>query len=195
MRIELLASCMLVAASSAFAQPPATAGRDMGGGRCSANPYNCADAPNPIPAPNTVWLEEMTWMDVRDAIRAGKTTIIVSTGGVEPNGPWLALGKHNYVLTANCEAIARKLGNALCAPIVKLVPEGRIEPQSGHMTSPGTISMREETFRAMLTDIVHSLRMHGFKNIISGRATRSSRTCRSTTTIRRRRGTCPRAAS
>jgi creatinine amidohydrolase/Fe(II)-dependent formamide hydrolase-like protein len=34
------------------------------------------------------------------------------------------------------------------------------------MTSPGTISVREETFRAMLTDIAHSLKMHGFKNIM-----------------------------
>jgi creatinine amidohydrolase/Fe(II)-dependent formamide hydrolase-like protein len=74
-------------------------------------------------------------------------------------------GKHNYVLHANCEAIARKLGNALCAPIVKFVPEGRIDPPSGHMMSPGTISMREETFRALLTDIVHSLKVHGFKQI------------------------------
>ena len=40
----------------------------------------------------------MTWMDVRDAMKAGKTTVIISTGGIEPNGPWLALGKHNYVL-------------------------------------------------------------------------------------------------
>jgi creatinine amidohydrolase/Fe(II)-dependent formamide hydrolase-like protein len=140
--------------------------RDMGGGACRRNAYNCADAPNPLPAPNTVWLEEMTWMDVRDAIKAGKTTVIIPTGGMEPNGPWLVTGKHNYVLQANCEAIARKLGNALCAPIIKLVPEGRIEPVSGHMRSPGTISLREETFRAMLTDVVHSLRMHGFRNII-----------------------------
>jgi creatinine amidohydrolase/Fe(II)-dependent formamide hydrolase-like protein len=138
----------------------------MGGGQCSANPYNCADASNPIPSPNTVWLEEMTWMDVRDAMRAGKRTVIVPTGGVEPNGPWLALGKHNYVLTANCEAIARKLGNALCAPIIKLVPEGRIEPANSHMTSPGTLSVREETFRATLTDVVHSLKVHGFETII-----------------------------
>ena len=167
MRIELIAGLTLLFASPAVAQgAQASSGRDMGGGRCSANPYNCADAPNPIPSPNTVWLEEMTWMDVRDAMKAGKTTIIVPTGGVEPNGPWLALGKHNYILAANCEAIARKLGNALCAPIVKLVPEGRIEPPSGHMTSPGTLSVREETFRAMLTDVVHSLKMHGFKNII-----------------------------
>ncbi|MGQ0647678.1 MAG: creatininase family protein [Gemmatimonadaceae bacterium] len=145
---------------------PAQAGRSMGGGDCARNPWNCADAPNPIAPPNTVWLEEMTWMDVRDALAAGKTTVIIPTGGVEPNGPWLATGKHNYVLLANCEAIARKLGNALCAPIVKFVPEGTIEPASGHMGSPGTISMREGTFRALLTDIVHSLKMHGFQHII-----------------------------
>ncbi len=138
----------------------------MGGGQCTANAYNCADAPNPLPPPNTVWLEEMTWMDVRDAVAAGKTTVIVTTGGMEPNGPWLVTGKHNYVLKANCDAIARKLGNALCAPTLKFVPEGRIEPKSGHMTSPGTISVQEGTFRAMLTDIVHSLKQHGFTNII-----------------------------
>ena len=140
--------------------------RSAGGGNCADNPYNCIDTPNPLPPANTVWLEDMTWMDVRDAVKAGKTTIIIPTGGIEPNGPWLALGKHNYVLRVNCEAIARKLGNALCAPNIEFVPEGAIEPASGHMTSPGTISLREETFRALLTDVAHSLKMHGFKNII-----------------------------
>jgi creatinine amidohydrolase/Fe(II)-dependent formamide hydrolase-like protein len=85
---------------------------------------------------------------------------------MEPNGPWLVTGKHNYVLRTNCDAIARKLGNALCAPIVPFVPEGNIEPPSGHMRSPGTISMREETYQALLTDIAHSLKVHGFRNII-----------------------------
>jgi creatinine amidohydrolase len=140
--------------------------RSRGGGDCRDNAYNCVDAPNPLPAPNTIWIEEMTWMDVRDALKAGSTTAIIATGGMEPNGPWLVTGKHNYVLKTNCEAIARKLGNALCAPIVEYVPEGRIEPPSGHMRSPGTISLREETFQALLTDIAHSLKVHGFKNII-----------------------------
>ncbi|MFO0094863.1 MAG: creatininase family protein [Gemmatimonadaceae bacterium] len=152
----------LVEAQGGAARDP----RSMGGGNCSANPYNCNDTPNPLPAPNTVWMEEMTWMDVRDAIKAGKTTVIITTGGMEPNGPWLVTGKHNYVLHTNCDAIARKLGNALCAPIVKFVPEGNVEPPSGHMTSPGTISMREGTFRALLTDIVTSLKAHGFEKII-----------------------------
>lgn len=163
---------VLAALAFAFLPAPVSAqsqqarSRDMGGGRCDRNAYNCADAPNPLPTPGTVWIEEMTWMEVRDAIQAGKTTVIIPTGGVEPNGPWLVTGKHNYVLQVNCDAIARKLGDALCAPIIKLVPEGTIEPASGHMRSPGTISVRQETFRATLTDVVHSLKQHGFKRIL-----------------------------
>ncbi|MFP5378908.1 MAG: NAD(P)H-dependent glycerol-3-phosphate dehydrogenase [Vicinamibacteria bacterium] len=140
--------------------------RSMGGGDCRDNPLNCRDTPNPLPPADTVWIEAMTWMDVRDALAKGKTTVIIPTGGVEPNGPWLVTGKHNYVLRANCDATARLLGNALFAPVVPFVPEGGIEPPTGHMTSPGTISMRQETFEALLTDIAHSLKMHGFKTII-----------------------------
>jgi creatinine amidohydrolase/Fe(II)-dependent formamide hydrolase-like protein len=176
MKARLVLTAMILTASSVIAQNPQTAqqsdsaraanARNRGGGQCNQNAYNCVDAKNPLPAPNTVWIEEMTWMDVRDALAAGKTTAIIPTGGVEPNGPWLVTGKHNYVLQANCDAIARKLGNALCAPIVKFVPEGNIERKTSHMASPGTISMREETYRAVLTDIAHSLRQHGFKTII-----------------------------
>ena len=166
MKKTLLAvGAMLVTTAAADAQQQRDP-NSMGGGDCADNVYNCADTPNPLPAPNTVWIEEMTWMDVRDALADGKTTAIITTGGVEPNGPWLATGKHNYVLRANCDAIARSLGNALCAPVIKLVPEGNIEPPSSHMTSPGTISMRQETFEAMLTDVAHSLKMHGFRNIV-----------------------------
>jgi creatinine amidohydrolase len=157
-------------AAGAPAQPqrqrPAPDPRSIGGGQCAENPYNCVDAVNPLPAPNTVWLEEMTWIDVRDALKAGKTSVIVPTGGMEPNGVWLVTGKHNYVLHANCEEIARKMGNALCAPIVKFVPEGGIEPKTGHMVSPGTITAREETYQMLLTDIAESLQAHGFKNVI-----------------------------
>jgi creatinine amidohydrolase len=179
-KIALLALGIITLAGTAYAQQPGAAGapgqqqrqrrepdpRDMGGGQCAQNPYNCVDAVNPLPPANTVWLEEMTWIDVRDALKAGKTNVIIPTGGMEPNGVWLVTGKHNYVLHANCEAIARKMGNALCAPIVKFVPEGNIEPKSGHMTSPGTITAREETYQALLTDIAESLQAHGFKNII-----------------------------
>ncbi|HXG89172.1 MAG TPA: creatininase family protein [Vicinamibacterales bacterium] len=166
--ILTIATAVLLTSTAAASQGqrPAPDPRSMGGGDCAANPYNCTDTVNPLAAANTVWIEEMTWIDVRDALRAGKTTAIIATGGIEPNGPWLVTGKHNYVLRTNCDVIARKLGNALCAPIVKLVPEGRIDPPSGHMLSPGTISLREETYQALLTDIASSLKMHGFKHVI-----------------------------
>ena len=166
MRYWLTLALLLVSLPAAAQERRAPDPRSMGGGDCRDNVYNCVDTPNPLAAPDTVWIEEMTWMDVRDALAAGKTTAIVPTGGVEPNGPWLVTGKHNYVLKANCDAIARRLGDALCAPVIKLVPEGQIEPQTGHMRSPGTLSVRQDTFEAMLTDVARSLKTHGFRNIV-----------------------------
>ncbi|HJT33169.1 MAG TPA: creatininase family protein [Pirellulales bacterium] len=123
-------------------------------------------APRPIDPLDTVFIEEMTWMEVRDALAAGKRTVIVPTGGVEQNGPYLATGKHNYILRATTQAIARRLGNALVAPIVAFVPEGDIDPPTGHMRYPGTISVSEATFESLLTDICASLRAHGFTHIV-----------------------------
>jgi creatinine amidohydrolase/Fe(II)-dependent formamide hydrolase-like protein len=120
----------------------------------------------PIDGNDSVWTEELTMLEIRDAMRAGKTTIIVTTGGVEQNGPYLATGKHQYLNRAMCEAIARKLGNALCAPIVPYVPQGTIDPPSGMMRFPGTIGLSEPTFQAVVTDIAESLRVTGFEHVI-----------------------------
>jgi creatinine amidohydrolase/Fe(II)-dependent formamide hydrolase-like protein len=85
---------------------------------------------------------------------------------MEMNGPYLATGKHNYVLRATTEAIARKLGNALVAPIIAFVPEGNIDPPSSHMRYPGSISLQQDTYKRLLADIAASLRANGFKHII-----------------------------
>jgi creatinine amidohydrolase len=124
------------------------------------------DQARPIAALDTVFTEEMTWMEVRDAIAAGRTTAIVATGGIEENGPYLATGKHNVILRATTEAIARRLGDALVAPLVPFVPEGDIDPPTGHMKYPGTISVTEETFERLLADICACLRVHGFRHIV-----------------------------
>ena len=124
------------------------------------------DMARPIDAYDSVFIEELTWLEVRDALRAGKSTAIIATGGIEMNGPYLATGKHNYILRSTTEAIARKLGNALVAPIIPFVPEGDIDPPTSHMRYPGTISLQEDTYRRLLTDIAASLRAHGFQHII-----------------------------
>lgn len=124
------------------------------------------EGPRLIDVVDTVFIEDLTWMEVRDAMRAGKDTVIVATGGVEQNGPYLVTGKHNVVLRGTTEAIARKLGNALVAPIIPFVPEGDIDPPTVHMKYPGTISLTETTYLALLSDICRSLRTHGFKHIV-----------------------------
>lgn len=148
MRLLTVVAFILVAASA-----PPVAAQDL-------------NAPRPIAGTETVFIEEMTWMEVRDALMEGMTTAIVATGGVEQNGPYVAAGKHNFVLSATTEAIANELGNALVAPIVKFVPEGSIDPPSGHMRYHATISVRQETFEALLTDIVASLEAHGFLDVV-----------------------------
>lgn len=119
-------------------------------------------APRPIAALDSVWTEELTWMEVRDAIKGGKTTGLILTGGVESNGPHLATGKHNFVLKVMGEAIARKLGNALVAPIVTLEP-GR--PDSDRV-APGSVFLSAATYRAVLTDMAMSMKGMGFTNVI-----------------------------
>lgn len=122
--------------------------------------------PRPIDAGDSVFLEDLTWMEVRDAMAAGKDTVIVATGGMEMNGPYLVTGKHNVVLKGTTQAIAKKLGNALVAPIIAFVPEGDIDPPTFMMRYPGSISLTEPTYQALLTDICASLRANGFKHIV-----------------------------
>ena len=124
------------------------------------------ETPRILPIHDSVWLEELTWLEVRDLMRAGRTTVLIPTGGVEQNGPNLVLGKHNIILRATMDAVARQLGDALVAPVVPFVPEGDIDPPSGHMRYPGTVSVTQETFRALLTDIARSMKAHGFRHVV-----------------------------
>jgi len=115
---------------------------------------------------DTVFLEELTWTELRDQIRSGKTTIIVPIGGTEQNGPHMALGKHNVRARYLSEKIARALGNALVAPVIAYVPEGTVEPPVGHMRFPGTITIPDEAFDKTLEYAARSFKLAGFRDIV-----------------------------
>ncbi len=149
---RVLATCAAIVVAFQVAKPSPT----------SPDP----NTPRPIAAADTVLIEDMTWMEVRDAMKAGKDTVIIATGGIEQNGPYLVAGKHNLVLRATTNAIARKLGNALVAPIVGFVPEGNIDPPSEHMRYPSTVGLTEDTYRRLISEICACYRAHGFKNIV-----------------------------
>jgi len=117
-------------------------------------------------APASVFLEELTWTELRDLVKSGKTTIIVPIGGTEQNGPHMALGKHNRRVRLLSEKIARALGNALVAPVIAYVPEGAVNPPTEHMRFPGTITVPEEVFEKVLESAARSFKLAGFRDIV-----------------------------
>jgi creatinine amidohydrolase len=117
-------------------------------------------------APASVFLEDLTTVEVAAAIREGHTTIIIPVGGVEQNGPHMALGKHNLRAKVLAGRIAQQLGNAVVAPVVAYVPEGNVTPPTEHMRFAGTISVPESAFKVIVDGAARSFRQHGFRDIV-----------------------------
>jgi len=111
------------------------------------------------------YLEDLTWPEVAARMTTGTNSIIIPTGGTEQNGPHIAIGKHNWIVRFTSGEIAKQLGNALAAPVIAYVPEGSINPPQGHMLFPGTISVSEKAFAAVLEDTARSFKQHGFQAI------------------------------
>ncbi|MGR9086433.1 MAG: creatininase family protein [Gammaproteobacteria bacterium] len=122
-------------------------------------------ATRPVKAPANRFLEDMTWQEVRDAVRQGDTRVLVPTGGTEQNGPHAVLGKHNYIVQYTAGRIAEALGHTLVAPVIRYVPEGAVSPPDGHMRFAGTLSVAEPEFEAILESAAKSLKQHGFETI------------------------------
>jgi creatinine amidohydrolase len=117
-------------------------------------------------APRSVYLDDLTWTELRDALKAGVTTVILPVGGTEQSGPHIALGKHNVRVRVLAGKIAAELGDTLVAPVVAYVPEGNLSPPTEHMRFPGTISIPAAAFKATLEGAAKSLRQAGFSHIV-----------------------------
>ena len=109
---------------------------------------------------NTVRIDEMTWVDVKEKIENGFKTVIFGIGSTEQHGP--SLPEKTDALQADVFAniVALELGNTLQAPTIN------VGYSEYHLPFPGTISLRESTLSAIIEDYITSLARHGFKNII-----------------------------
>jgi creatinine amidohydrolase len=106
------------------------------------------------PLSSRIEIKDLTWVEVKAAIDAGHTSVIVPTGGIEQNGPHMVVGKHDYIVGYAASKIAQSLGRTLVAPVVSYVPQGGYEPPEGHLRFAGT------------EGIARSLRAGGFKTIL-----------------------------
>src|SRR3981189_3385199 len=117
-------------------------------------------------AGTSVYIEDLTWTELRDQLAAGKSIAIVPLGGTEQNGPHMAIGKHNLRVKLLAGKIAAALGTALVAPVLSYVPEGGLDPPAGHMRLPGTITVPEDAFEKTIECTARSLQVHGFRDIV-----------------------------
>ncbi|UCD02116.1 MAG: creatininase family protein [Promethearchaeota archaeon] len=105
-------------------------------------------------------MEEMNWLDIGEAVQKGFTTVVIGIGSTEQHGPHLPTHTDTIIADFLANRIALKLGNALQAQTI------RIGCSDHHLSFPGTISLKNETLKAIIYDYVRSLSKHSFKTII-----------------------------
>jgi creatinine amidohydrolase len=108
----------------------------------------------------SVKLEELTWQEIEAAIGNGVTTALIPAGSVEQHGPHLGILKDAAWAEAIGVKVAKELGDALVAPVI------RPGTSEHHMGFSGTISYRPETLMRVTEDYCHSLAAHGFKHLV-----------------------------
>jgi len=172
-RLVVVTGLLVSSAILAAAQTPPPAGQGQRARRGQMTPEQReavarqayeeeAAKPRPIAALDSVWIEELTYLEVRDAMKAGKTTALVFAGSTEQNGPYLAGAKHQYAIRLAAEAIARKLGDALVAPVIPLEAGN---PDNRYLEW-GSLYLTADTFRAVVRDVATSLKSQGFRHIV-----------------------------
>lgn len=107
-----------------------------------------------------IWIERMTWSDIKEAMAAGKRRVLLTVGAMEQHGPHMPIGTDTYLGHAMAEGVARKLGDTLIAPVIPL------GYSIGHMPFPGTISLSEDTLSRVIAECCESLAHHGFEEIV-----------------------------
>ena len=140
----------------------------LGTALASAQGVQAADQPK-VPANyisktaprDVVDFDQLTWPELYKAIHEqGKTTIIIFNGGNEQRGPQSIVGGHTIIAHDTADAIARKLGNALVAPVLPFSPN-RADP-----AKPGTIGISPATFAEINQEVAEQLIKNGFKNVV-----------------------------
>jgi creatinine amidohydrolase len=93
-----------------------------------------------------VWLQNLTWEDVKQKTTESQGTIILPIGSTEQHGPHLPVGTDTMVANSIAEAAALKAGI--------------------HLVLPGTITIRAEVLIEIAFDMIKSLSSHKFDKFI-----------------------------
>jgi creatinine amidohydrolase len=104
-------------------------------------------------------LDTLTWPEVEAELEAGRDTVVIAFGATEQHGRHMPLATDALLGDEFARALAERL-NAFVAPTV------RVGCSSHHLDFPGTLSLEDETFHAIVADLVRSLARGGFRRVV-----------------------------
>ena len=145
-KVPVLSAVVLLSSALAFAQA------QRAGVTTSVNPKDIVE------------LELLTHTEVSEKIhKEGKTSVLIITGGTEERGPHNVLGGHTIMSRHRGIEIAKKLGNALVAPIlpISVAATGLRE----NTDQPGGVQMPADVFKGVQLAMIESMVFNGFKDI------------------------------
>ena len=116
-------------------------------------------------APQSVYIEELTWPEIQGAIARGTTTAIVYAGSTEQNGPHMVTGKHTFIAHWVAGQIADSLGDALVYPTLPFAPTGDVRPPTEHMRFPGSVTVSDRLFADVAGAVARSAIAAGFTTV------------------------------
>jgi creatinine amidohydrolase/Fe(II)-dependent formamide hydrolase-like protein len=123
-----------------------------------------AQTPRSVNPKDIVELELLTHTEAYDKIhKEGKTSVLVITGGTEERGPHDVLGGHTIMSRHRGAEIAKRMGNALLAPVlpIAVAATGLRE----NTDQPGGVQMPADVFKQVQLAMIESMAMNGFKDI------------------------------
>ncbi|HSV42702.1 MAG TPA: creatininase family protein [Methanomassiliicoccales archaeon] len=103
-------------------------------------------------------IEEMTSVEFAKAVKKDPV-IILPFGACEAHGPHLPLGTDCFQPEALADEVAERIG-ALVAPMVRYGNHGSTR------NMPGTLGLRPETLKSLVTDLLHSLRRNEVSKVV-----------------------------
>ncbi len=106
-----------------------------------------------------VELDKLTWPQIRAELEAGRDTVVVALGATEQHGHHMPLATDALLGDELARRVAEEL-DAFVAPTV------RVGCSSHHLAFAGTLSLRDETFAAIVVDLVTSLARGGFRRVV-----------------------------
>jgi len=104
-------------------------------------------------------LDRLAWPEVKTQIQAGRDTVVMALGATEQHGLHMPLATDALIGDRLARVVAERLG-AFLAPTL------RIGCSQHHVGFAGTMSLNEETYHAVIADLVRSLLSGGFARIV-----------------------------